>query len=509
MSISKKNALAVALVLGLGLAGTASAYSINTTDNTAPVAATGDDTPELVDPTTLTDDLYTMADDVIIAIGNQDAIIGRTTGFNVRVDLLEGATFEGNPAPTASAALAAAGWTVTLVSGGNGQSFAIFGLQPPSSTPVPGIQPGVLFTLESLALDDVTAALTTGDNTLIGQVRFVDPVAGNDLPGSTDTTPLIRAGQAVTADCDTSGGDGQTRIDIARTPGQAPKTYFTTTGEIGSANTGTIDLGDINVGVNEGFNGFEFDAADEFTTTLSGNFSAFNNAANGIFLDLDSNCSTTDDQIEGTINAAGTRVTFEYTGDDVSIGADGFSAGVCGFVAEGNTRVIQATSVSAQTTFVRGENEQSLQACNLLPLRYNGSVVDVYHINPAGNSTAQSFIRVINPSSLTGTVTITGIDDNGNPGAAPVTFTLAAGRSLQVNSDDLENGNAAKGLTGAFGDGAGKWRATVNGEFNDMIVQSLNRNATDGTVTNLTDADNEGEQVLNAQFNNGNGPFLP
>ena len=42
----------------------------------------------------------------------------------------------------------------------------------------------------------------------------------------------------------------------------------------------------------------------------------------------------------------------------------------------------------------------------------------------------------------------------------------------------------------------GKWRLEVTGEFQGMLVQGLNRNTTNGTVTNLTDADGEVEQRL-------------
>ncbi|MGI8561610.1 MAG: hypothetical protein ACR2J7_09305, partial [Luteimonas sp.] len=131
--------------------------------------------------------------------------------------------------------------------------------------------------------------------------------------------------------------------------------------------------------------------------------------------------------------------------------------------------------------------------CNVAPLAFNGSVVKVYHINPAGNTTAQSFLRTINPSTTAGRVTITGFDDAGVL-RGPVSFQLGARQSRQFNSDDLENGNVGKGLTGSLGKGAGKWRLEVTGEFDGMVVQGLNRNNNDGTVTNLTDADNSVEQ---------------
>jgi hypothetical protein len=88
---------------------------------------------------------------------------------------------------------------------------------------------------------------------------------------------------------------------------------------------------------------------------------------------------------------------------------------------------------------------------------------------------------------------------SGGPG-----FSLRCnpGYSLQLNSEDLENGNPAKGIAGALGDGTGRWRLIVTGEFDNMRVSSLNRNRETGTVTNLTDADNAGEQTLNDAFGN-------
>ena len=140
---------------------------------------------------------------------------------------------------------------------------------------------------------------------------------------------------------------------------------------------------------------------------------------------------------------------------------------------------------------------------SLALLRYNGSVVDFYHVNPAANPQTQSFLRIINSSSVAGKVTLVGIDDNGAPApGGPITFTLPAGASMQINSDDLELGNTGKGLTGAWGNGAGKWRGSATGEFANMLVQSLVRNTTNNAVSNLTDADNRGEQFIKAQFNN-------
>jgi len=105
--------------------------------------------------------------------------------------------------------------------------------------------------------------------------------------------------------------------------------------------------------------------------------------------------------------------------------------------------------------------------------------------NPASNQTQQSFLRVVNTSSETGLVTISGIDGNGNvaPGG-DLTFTLGPGESKNMNSLDYENGNVAKGLTGALGNGAGKWHLTVTSPLN-LEVMSLIRTP-DGFVTSVT-----------------------
>src|SRR5690606_10717154 len=280
-------------------------------------------------------------------------------------------------------------------------------------------------------------------------------------------------GDPVVMACDATTGDTTKKIDVAAVGGQAAKTAFSSSGQIGGTDSGHMNMGTVEVEVAAGFASFGYLGTDEFTSVLTGDFSAFdatNAAATGVFLSLNSDCST--QEVMGDVdNTAGT-VTFEYTGADVGIAAPGFSAYVCAEINPGNAVVIDDTTTAIVTTFVRGDVESTSASCNLLPLRYNGSVVEVYHVNPAGNVTAQSFIRVINPSDIDGTVTIVGTDDDGHE-SSEISFMLGAGESMQVNSEDLENGNAGKGITGAWGDGHGKWRATVTGEFAGMRVQGL------------------------------------
>ncbi|MBV1907318.1 MAG: peptidylprolyl isomerase [Pseudomonadales bacterium] len=109
----------------------------------------------------------------------------------------------------------------------------------------------------------------------------------------------------------------------------------------------------------------------------------------------------------------------------------------------------------------------------------------VYFVNPALTIEKQSFLRVINTTGQTSTVSIAGVDDAGNIAlSGDVSFELGGNRSLQINASDLEQGNANKGLMGMLGAGSGRWRLTVSADT-DIEVMSLIRTP-DGFLTNLS-----------------------
>ena len=113
------------------------------------------------------------------------------------------------------------------------------------------------------------------------------------------------------------------------------------------------------------------------------------------------------------------------------------------------------------------------------------NTTEVYLFNPGSNTNQRSLLRVVNTTGATGTVTITGADDNGNaaPGG-PVSFQIGASRGLVLTAQDVENGNASIGLSGALGDGAGKWNLTVESTV-DIAVMSL-LDTPNGFITNLS-----------------------
>lgn len=70
----------------------------------------------------------------------------------------------------------------------------------------------------------------------------------------------------------------------------------------------------------------------------------------------------------------------------------------------------------------------------------------------------EGVVRVVNLGSLDRAVRIQAVDDAG-VAAAPVTLELPPGGTRQLNSADVENGNAAKGLSGGVGPPTrGDWR---------------------------------------------------
>ena len=63
----------------------------------------------------------------------------------------------------------------------------------------------------------------------------------------------------------------------------------------------------------------------------------------------------------------------------------------------------------------------------------------------APNSERQGFVRIINETRRGYRVRVTAVDDAGNA-ASPIEIDLEAGASVHFNSDDLADGNSAKGI---------------------------------------------------------------
>ena len=116
----------------------------------------------------------------------------------------------------------------------------------------------------------------------------------------------------------------------------------------------------------------------------------------------------------------------------------------------------------------------------------------------------QGFVRAVNRSDESGTVSIEAFDDS-DLSYPPVTLALNARQTQHFNSDDLELGNADKGLTGSTGTGMGDWRLVLSSDL-DIDVLAYIR-AEDGFLTSMHDVAPEllGERRV-AIFNPGSNP---
>ena len=101
--------------------------------------------------------------------------------------------------------------------------------------------------------------------------------------------------------------------------------------------------------------------------------------------------------------------------------------------------------------------------------------------NPAGR---EGFARVANMTAAEGMVDIEAVDDAGVR-AGPVRLQLAARATMHFNSDDLENGNAKKGLASGVGAPTrGAWRLELRSGTLPLAAAGYARHA-DGFVTSL------------------------
>ena len=103
--------------------------------------------------------------------------------------------------------------------------------------------------------------------------------------------------------------------------------------------------------------------------------------------------------------------------------------------------------------------------------------------NPGSNADQQSRLRLVNVGGHTASIEISGLDDRGKaPPRGKVRLTLAAGAARTVSAEELEQG--ARGLSGRFGNGTGKWRLSVSAN-QPLQVMSLLFSRT-GNITNLS-----------------------
>lgn len=101
---------------------------------------------------------------------------------------------------------------------------------------------------------------------------------------------------------------------------------------------------------------------------------------------------------------------------------------------------------------------------------------EVAIFNPASNRNQISRLRLVNPGESAATVTISGVDGQGESPGDAVVVSIAAGASRSLTAAELES----EGL----GDGFGKWRLDVESDRKIMVVNLLE--SPTGHLTNLS-----------------------
>jgi len=158
---------------------------------------------------------------------------------------------------------------------------------------------------------------------------------------------------------------------------------------------------------------------------------------------------------------------------EVSVDADGVVA----------VRGLASGQVSVTVTATAGEGDDLWQASKTYVVTVRGRAL-VPKFLAASDAAGQGFVRIINRSSMAGEVRIAAIDDTGVR-FDPITLSIDAGAAVHFNSNDLEDGNREKGLSGGTGPGAGDWRLELDSDLEFEALAYIRMN--DGFLTAMHD----------------------
>lgn len=452
------------------------------------------------------------------------ATVAAGTDVTFKVTLTDGAKFDS----TADAPTLVAGFVIGNQLGGGGTVvgtpyYSATGQELNFTINVTGpgayVAGGNALVLNSMQVTNLVQGLFTGSK--IGVEITAQNASGQQILAS--KADLAYSKWGLTAAADLTGTDSAPaatkKIDVGSTNADGtpdPRTWFSPTGAVaGSGINGSVagsawfNIGAVVIDIAKAnptlsavptyINNYSAVLANpqynvvstaKFALALTADgFAAYNNAI-GFY--TDAACSVS---VGGTTTQSGDTVTLSIPASSLpSPGVTDASPSptklyVCA-IANGVRELVKVDSVSAKLDVDYQLSTQrvnpTLDPFSFGAIGYNGTDLVFQNVNPAGNPTAQSFLRLTNNNASACKVEIEGKDDQGRYNKNTVVMNLAKHSSMTVNSEDLENGSAAKGITGGFSDGSGKWYVRVNAQCNNFKASALNRNAQTGTVTDLT-----------------------
>lgn len=361
---------------------------------------------------------------------------------------------------------------------------------------------GYFLQLNSAKIKNLIDGLFTGSN-ITSQITVQNSLGQQILAGKVD---YAKSKWGLSVDSDPTMGDTLTTIDVGADP---RKTYFASTGVVGQDDQGTFNAGSVTLDIAEAahtggagssyVNNYSATAAqpnynvvstaDIIVKVTGSDLAAF--TGNRVWLDMNPGCTKAAGSFTNGVVAGGVA-TFTSPANsnlwqNVTDAPPSPSTVYVCFGAN-HAAEMQAQSLAGTLEVKYNLEQQRVDPpafdFDLLPLRLNGTTIIFQNVNPAGNPTAQSFLRLTNNNSQICPVTIDAKDDAGLH-SAEVHTTLAAHASKQINSEVLEGAAAMAGVTGGFGDGTGKWYVRVTAECSNFKASALNRHQ-DGVVTDLT-----------------------
>lgn len=446
-------------------------------------------TPDIFPTNALTSNTVVVSNGapITIAAAADDNYLGRTTGYNIRVTLSNGAKFAAAVVP----ATGLNGEVVTIAGGGTVGSTSVTYSVVPATGVVQG--DGILIGTGDFVIN--TVGFMANGTPLTIDVRVGDPVGGGQLALTSGTT-IASAVQAWDVTY-TAPLNGDIRIDVGAASG---KKVFSSTGAVNLADTEYYNAGSVTVALDPtitNYLGMDTSVATAPLIITGANLAPFKGAGGFVSVQSTSACDYTGSTIYATVAVTNLTASIPIA---TTVDALNTNQYIC-FDANATT-IILAQDIGATLTVKQTGYTPSPAFTDaggvLLDMAYNGAVKYVWHFNPSSNIAQESYLRITNSSSTSGLFTIDSVCDDGSAGL-PVSFTQGAGKSILLTSKDIELGNTTKGLTGAAGTCTAnsavgitaKRRLTVTGEVGSLEVQGFLRNRTSaGDVnTNVNDKD--------------------
>ncbi len=109
---------------------------------------------------------------------------------------------------------------------------------------------------------------------------------------------------------------------------------------------------------------------------------------------------------------------------------------------------------------------------------------EIHFFPSAGDAHRNGLLRIGSPAGA-GTATVHAIDDAGDA-YGPVVLDLEAGRTVVLDSANIEQGRADKGLPAGIGDGEGDWRIRIGSALRLDVAAYIRTR--DGLLTSVRDA---------------------